>query len=422
MIGKQSIFIVGCFIVWVFFVPERVLSKGFTVNSSIDKNNLTPGNGLCVAYIIFLPPYFYPLPFCTLRGAIEEANSLVGPDTVNLPSGKFSLTLTGAGENNGATGDLDITDSLTIIGAGPQYTFIDGRSIDRIVDIMGAGTEVTLKNLTLLNGFVAGGAVEGHRGGGGVRNEGFLALEEVVLLNHTVEGEGSEDVGGVLLNSGTCHIETSTLQGGVAYKGGGIYNVAGGEMTISMSTVSNNKAGIGSGANNHGEMRITNSTFSENGDSSTLYGGALENWGELNLQHVTIAYNNANSGGGVSNRGVVSLQNSIIAENVGGDCHMPLYIFSKGYNLDSDGSCELQHSEDMIRVESGLKELKNYGGVTRTHMLFPWSPAYDSGLSISSITTDQRGVARPRGTAVERGSVESLRLTIPPLVHPLLSY
>jgi hypothetical protein len=36
------------------------------------------------------------------------------------------LTLAGAGEDFAATGDLDITDSVTIIGAGAGSTVIDG--------------------------------------------------------------------------------------------------------------------------------------------------------------------------------------------------------------------------------------------------------------------------------------------------------
>lgn len=418
---KFTVFLVCCFVVWGCLLKEMALSANFNVNSAFDVNDLTPGNGLCVAYLIFSPPFFV-LPFCTLRGAIEETNDLPGHDTVNLPSGKFDLTLTGGEENSGATGDLDIRDSLTIVGAGPEVTFIDGKSIDRIFDVVGTNTKVTIKNLTLLNGFVAGGAIDGHRGGGAVRNEGFLALENVVLFNHKVEGEGIGDFGGILLNSGTCRVDTTTLQGGSANEGGGIYNMAGGEISISMSTVSNNRSRVGAGANNHGQMQITNSTFSENGEVATLYGGALENWGVLGLQHVTVANNWADKGGGVSNRGIVLVQNSIIAGNVGGDCHMPRYIYSNGYNLDSDDSCELHGEADLRGVDPGLKELKNYGGKTRTHMLFPWSSAYNSGLLINSISTDQRGMARPQGPAVDRGAVESLRLTIPPLVHPLLSH
>lgn len=148
MIRKFAKFLACCPIVWGCLIPRTALSASFTVNSGYDVNDLTPGNGLCVAYMIFIPP-FYVLPFCTLRGAIEETNNLPGPDTIRLPSGTFSLSLTGSGENNGATGDLDITDALTIVGAGAKATFIDGRSIDRIFDIVGPTVKVTLNLLAI---------------------------------------------------------------------------------------------------------------------------------------------------------------------------------------------------------------------------------------------------------------------------------
>jgi hypothetical protein len=43
-------------------------------------------------------------------------------------------------------------------------------------------------------------------------------------------------------------------------------------------------------------------------------------------------------------------------------------------------------------------------------------------LSINNISSDQRGAARPQGAAPDRGAVESPRLTIPPLVYPLMSH
>ena len=55
---------------------------------------------------------------CTLRAALQEANALAGDDIIVLPAGAYILTIVGAGENNVATGDLDIRENLTITGAG----------------------------------------------------------------------------------------------------------------------------------------------------------------------------------------------------------------------------------------------------------------------------------------------------------------
>ena len=51
-------------------MPFSATSRTFPVNSTEDVNDLNPGDGLCVAYLIVFPPFV--LPFCTLRAAIEE--------------------------------------------------------------------------------------------------------------------------------------------------------------------------------------------------------------------------------------------------------------------------------------------------------------------------------------------------------------
>ncbi len=62
---------------------------------------------------------------CTLREAIINANSDTdstggdcaagsGVDVIALPMGTYTLAITGTGEDDAFTGDLDITDDLTI--------------------------------------------------------------------------------------------------------------------------------------------------------------------------------------------------------------------------------------------------------------------------------------------------------------------
>lgn len=49
-----------------------------------------------------------------IREAIVNANANPGPDVIELTEGTYELTASGANENLGATGDLDITDDLVI--------------------------------------------------------------------------------------------------------------------------------------------------------------------------------------------------------------------------------------------------------------------------------------------------------------------
>src|SRR5438128_7834324 len=62
---------------------------------------------------------------CTLRAAIQEANAHPGADTIMVPAGTYLLTIEGRDEDAAVTGDLDITDDLTITGAGADRTILD---------------------------------------------------------------------------------------------------------------------------------------------------------------------------------------------------------------------------------------------------------------------------------------------------------
>src|SRR6188768_1032237 len=93
------------------FLEDRAVPATFTVNTTLD--DVTPANGKF-----------------SLREAIGKANNLVGADVIVLPAGVFKVTLGGAGENANSTGDFDITDSVTITGAGRGLTFLDAQQID----------------------------------------------------------------------------------------------------------------------------------------------------------------------------------------------------------------------------------------------------------------------------------------------------
>src|SRR5690349_12386283 len=50
----------------------------------------------------------------SLRSAIMAANHLGGASTIHLDSGQYLLTLPGVGEDDSASGDLDIKTDITI--------------------------------------------------------------------------------------------------------------------------------------------------------------------------------------------------------------------------------------------------------------------------------------------------------------------
>ena len=74
---------------------------------------------------------------CSLREAVRAANASAGMDTINIPNGVYELTIGGINEHAANTGDLDILDSVTIIGGGSAGTFVQaggsaGTGIDKV--------------------------------------------------------------------------------------------------------------------------------------------------------------------------------------------------------------------------------------------------------------------------------------------------
>ena len=90
---------------------------------------------------------------CTLRAAIEEANTLgAGNDTIILPPNTYLLTL---------ANELTITGDLTITGGGASTTIIDGnKSIrpDRGVLVISLRITVNISGITIRNGRTRRGA------------------------------------------------------------------------------------------------------------------------------------------------------------------------------------------------------------------------------------------------------------------------
>lgn len=399
----------------VLFPAKPVEARIFNVNSGFDVNDLTPGDELCVAYLIINPPYVFP--FCTIRGAVEEANALPGRDLIKLGSGTFRLSLEGTDEDKAGTGDLDITDSLEIIGAGVDKTFIDASELDRVFDIIGAQTSVTLSQLTIRNGYLS----SGKNGGGGIRNGGKLSLKSVVISGNSVQDTATGDSGGGILNNGSCSLINCTITDNKAREGGGVMNTSNNFLYITASTITTNISQRGAGIMNEGSTTLINSTFSGNrAQDGVSAGGAIYNDLQLELVYCTIANNSASVGGGLHNSsGSAIMTNTLLAGNAGGNCSSAANIISSGNSLDSDNSCGLSDS-DLIEIDPKLTLLRDNGGSTFTHQLNPGSPAIDAALCLSDITIDQRGENRPQRRSCDIGAVEVGKISVVPFLVPLL--
>jgi hypothetical protein len=306
---------------------------------------------------------------------------------------------------------LYIPFNLKIFGSGAKTTIVDGGGISQVA-VVGSEPKVpvTLSRLTFRNG-------GGQADGGGIYNcFGTLTVIDSIITNNKIRrGGGSDGYGAGIYNcpSSTLTLINTTISDNSALVGGAICN--GGMLTIKNSTFSGNVARQreGGAIANYGTLIITNSTFSGNTARSSkvgsraggiLNGGLFQSTGTLVINNSTFSGNIAREGegGGIFNvkGSVVVLQNTIIANNTGGNCHG--HVTSDGYNLSSDKSCNFDDVGDLNNTDPELGPLQNNGGPTDTMALLPGSPAIEAGNPKGCrdgeghrLKTDQRGEPRP---------------------------
>ncbi len=299
---------------------------------------------------------------CTLRAAVMEANALPGRQEIVIPPGTYTLTLTGSDEDSAATGDLDITGNVSIVGSGADRTSISASALDRVFHVLpGATLEIT--DLTIANG-------GGVQTGGGIRNEGTLTMSR------------------------------TAVDGNSAFVGGGIANATGAMATIQESTISRNAAtgesGDGGGIFTDGVLTLLNTTISGNSAIDSGGGIRLNTSADVMILHSTVANNAGVNGAGIWNAaGEASFSNSIVTNRIGGTPSSDL-----GYNI--------------LGVDPGLGPLEDNGGRTATHALTAGSAAIDAGrpLALPGVRGvprfDQRSdpYTRVYGGRIDIGAVE----------------
>jgi CSLREA domain-containing protein len=375
-------------VVLPLFLSAPVQAATFTVNSTLDVVDSAPGDGVCET-----------APgngVCTLRAAIQEANALAGADVITLPAGTYRLTIPGQGENSAASGDLDITDNVAIAGAGPMNTFIDGGQLDRVFDVDPASVGISLEISDLL---VARGLADIEGGAIRVNTKGKLTLARSrILLNAAIDGGGIF----IALDGAATLVDVEVTSNAAARTGGGIYN--NGNLEILNSHVGGDVATIEGGGifnDSLGKATLTNVTLGTINVAGSVgppgangSGGGLSNRGSLTLTNGTVTGNLAANGGGILNNGIAQLKNTILADNAGGNCFGA--IVSQGHNLDKGISCGFSSIGDISNTDPRLgNQLQNNGGSTVTQALLPGSPAIDAGDNVGCPATDQRGFPRP---------------------------
>ncbi len=335
----------------------------------------------------------------TLRDAVGLANGTPGvPDTITFTvTGNLVLT----------SGELIVTDTLSIDGPGARALTIDGNINGRLFQIQNNTTNFSLSGVTLTRGLTNG------NGGAILNNGGNLTLSFVRITDNQAGGEGGAiydgyqpDVGGNSVNF----------------------------LTISNSELSINRAGKNAGIFHSGyELRIDNSTIHNNiaGDS---VGGILEQGGFATIRNTTITGNNAQVavGGFQSQDSTVTFESVLFADNADptgandinrigtGTVNATNSLFEEDISL-APAVINGTNSGNLIAVDAQMPlAVSNNGGPTNSLRPPPASPAIGAGSNSQAYAFDQRGPGfdRDAGGAVDIGAIQQA-LPAPP-VNPVV--
>jgi hypothetical protein len=226
-----------------------------------------------------------------------------------------------------------------------------------------------------------GGPDGGEARGGAIHNEGTLVIVNSTLASSDANGGNAGDGG------------DGTWSGGEGGDGG---NASGG-VFCSNGTASLTNVTIADGSTLGGEAGAGGSgSFSEasGGSKGVKRGGNFANFGKLQLLNTIV-------GLPFTHDGTVSMENGHGS------------ITDLGYNLSSDNSFNLNGPGSLTKTDpllatnsNGSILITNNGGPTPTIALRANSPAIDAGDAANSLSTDQRGAARPVGTGPDMGAVE----------------
>ncbi|MFN6516408.1 MAG: beta strand repeat-containing protein [Nostoc sp. CreGUA01] len=385
----------------------------------------------------------------SLRQAILNANAIAGANTITFDTSAGSVFADVTPDTITLTsGQLNITDALTINGLGASNLSISGNNASTVFNINDGNSSnqiaVAINELTITAG-------TNNNGVGGISNEENLTLSNSTISNNT-------GFFGGILNNGTLSLTGSTVSDNTAANAGGIANFAAdasvslinstvsgntsggnaggigsnsGSVTLINSTVSGNTAvGLGGGIGGGAVLNLTNSTVS--GNTSGVNGAGIFSSNTVNLNNSTITNNTADSnndgsgnGGGIfSAAGTVTARNTIIAGNfdsgneapdisgaVTGNANNLIGSLTGASGTIGTGSDITFASAGITNINQVLAALANNGGTTQTHALVTGSAAINAGnnaLIPSGVTTDQRGTGfnRISGGTVDIGAYE----------------
>ncbi len=394
-------------------LAAQATAASITVTSTIDAVDANPGDGTCAT----------AAGTCSLRAAIQEANASPGLDDVHLPAGTFPLTVVGAGEDAAATGDLDVTQPLILVGAGQELSIIDGVGADRVVQVA-ANIPLTVRQLEIRNGNAGGpgGGIAGEENAPITINDVTFRLNQattggaliavtapIVMTGARFESNIAAQTAGALAHSAgvsaldirdTVFVDNRALAndgagGAIAYGGAGL-------VTIGGSTFQRNRAARGGAmfVGGGGVLGMTDSVVedcSTFGPMSTFGGIVASGLASASLDGVTVRRNTTDGlGGGVvlGVSGPVTIANSSVDENGAGSVG-GLYVVG-GADVVVENTT-VRGNRALVDVVAGMRLESTGGSVTVRDV------AIDDNTAFASIAGAQ--VSSAGNVVIERTSV-----------------
>lgn len=324
----------------------------------------------------------------TLRAAITRANQATGADTITLAAATYTLTDPNGNDDSGnAIGDLDINNSLTIVGSSASTTIITSNRKSRVFDIAPTSIGVSPIEVTLRNLKITSGQHVADTLGGGVRNHAHLTIDNCQLSGNyfaalynlgvaTIKSSAVQDnfgpEGAAVYNSGTLTIEDSDVlfnsQGVEPYRRGGAIFVATGTVVMRNVDLSSNgwSGGAGYGgalylASDSANVTIQDSRLEGNephGANGVYYGGAIyQAAGTLSIVRTTMSANKALvEGGAIYMTGGTLLLDSVTANsnlaNYANETHAAPPGFAGGGFLSASGDSTVTIRNSSFRANT----------------------------------------------------------------------
>ena len=260
-----------------------------------------------------------------------------------------------------------VLDSDIILSDDEESEYLDGIRLDvdnliidgnnHSIDACGkarifliVANNIAIKNITLKNGF--------SQKGGAIFNEGDgLSIEKSFFSNNSAQYAEFPvfSMGGAIENSGEMSISESAFSLNRAESGGAIANS--GKLTISKSTLCDNSVQSdkppvfiqGGAVDNDGELSMLGCEMERN--LSQKDGGAIANAGRLSMADCLVSNNSSKeNGGAITNSGLMEIKDSKVTQNsaeIGG----AIYNIDEGIIDDvlfEGNECEHEFAQDIF--------------------------------------------------------------------------